>query len=369
MGMLNNEIDILQDITPESMLILSERSEYVRAWWPSFPYAQFDDPCARGILFNTAVEPFDNVDVRWALALSIDIETLAMASFGGMLRVNPLNTPPVGVLQRYYHFPMEEWLVNFELEPGYRPFSTDFAWNMVQRLQAEGVEGLPTNEADAREMFGAGWWRHDPEKAAELLERHGFTNSGGSWMKPDGTPFTITINAPADFETQSARLAFAAAEQWRGFGVDANVQQMVQAAFWDSEALGHFDAIASWPGCGILPDTSINMAGWHGRHIAPLGERAAGAHARWQNPRVNDAIDQALLLPPNDPQVVELMTEVFREIAMELPNLAMFGTSNLVPVNTYYWEGFQTDENPFEGPWWWWSQFKYHLPHYRPAGR
>jgi len=369
MGMLNNEIDILQDITPESMEILSAQSEYVLAWHAGFPYAQFDDPCARGILFNTGIEPFDNLDVRWALALSLDIELLSLASFGGMLRVNPINTPPTDVLQQIYHFPMEQWLTEFELEDGYRPFDTSFAWNMVQRLQAEGVEGLPTTEEGARDLFGVGWWRNDPEKATELLERHGFTNSGGSWLMPDGSPFVIEIGAPADFEIQSMRLAFAVAEQWRGFGIDASVRQMDGATFWDSEALGHFDAIATWPNCGILPDTSMNMAGWHGRHLVPVGERASGSMARWSNPRADELIDAAMQLQPDDPQVVVYMTEVFQIIASEIPNLSMFGTSKFVPVNTYYWEGFQTADNPFEGPWWWWSQFKYYLPHYSPTGR
>ena len=49
LAMIANDVDILQDITPESMQVLTERSDVVRAWHAGFPYADFDDPCERGI--------------------------------------------------------------------------------------------------------------------------------------------------------------------------------------------------------------------------------------------------------------------------------------------------------------------------------
>jgi len=45
-----------------------------------------------------------------------------------------------------------------------------------------------------------------------------------------------------------------------------------------------------------------------------------------------------------------------------MPWIPMFGTSKFVPVDTYYWTGYPTNENFYEGPWWWWSLFKYMTP-------
>jgi peptide/nickel transport system substrate-binding protein len=68
LAMIANDVDILQDITPESMQVLTERSDVVRAWHAGFPYADFDDPCERGISFNNSEFPYDQWQVRWALA-------------------------------------------------------------------------------------------------------------------------------------------------------------------------------------------------------------------------------------------------------------------------------------------------------------
>lgn len=367
MAMLNNEIDILQDITPESMGILLDQSKTVRAWYPGFPYAQMDDPCARGLSFNNLRPPFDNVDIRWALALAMDIQSVSMATFGGMLRVTPIPAPPTTVLQENYHFPMYDWFRSFSLRDGYMPFDDTYATSIVERLRAEGVEGLPATDRDAVSVFGVGWFKYDREKASELLTRNGYTFTNGSWFTPEGNRWQITIGAPADFEIQSMRLAFAVADAWRSFGIDASVRQMDAASYWNAEALGDFAVAAYWPACGLMPDTSMNMQTWHMQYVVPPGERASGNFARWSNSTASAILDEAAVLPPEDPRVVELMTGFYQEMVREIPFLPMFGTSKFVPVNTKYWEGFQTAENPFEGPWWWWSQFKYYLHNLSPA--
>jgi peptide/nickel transport system substrate-binding protein len=74
---------------------------------------------------------------------------------------------------------------------------------------------LPTTEAELVDLFGVGWWKYDVDQAAKLLESIGFTrDANGRWLLPDGAPWSIAINAPADFEVQSGRLAFAVADSW-----------------------------------------------------------------------------------------------------------------------------------------------------------
>jgi|GEM_PF-6133830 len=85
-AMIQHEMDILQDITPESWDVLRQKNKYAKTWYPQFPYATMDDPCERGMSFNTAKAPYDNPDVRWALALMTDIKNVSMATFVGMSR-------------------------------------------------------------------------------------------------------------------------------------------------------------------------------------------------------------------------------------------------------------------------------------------
>lgn len=371
MAAISNEIDVLQDITPESWEILKSKNPESMAWYSGFPYADTNDPCERGIGFNCEDPIYGNKNVRWALALATDIKKVSLATFNGMLRVSPLQLPPTDVLQENYHKPMVEWLKGFELEDGYKPFDESYAKDIVEILKQQGVEGLPEGEQEIIDVFGVGWWKYDLEEAAKLLEKEGFTKDGDTWKKPDGSVWEMSILAPADFEIQSMRLAFAVADSWNKFGVKATVVQQDSATFWNNEATGNFEAGSYWPACGILPDTSVNMEHWNSKYIVPTGEQAPGNRYRWGgegNDKVTEKLNELMELPYDDPAVVEGVTEICKVFVEEQPFIPMFGTSKFVPVTTHYWKGFQTSENQFEGPWWWWSQFKYYTPHFEPTG-
>ena len=185
MAAISNEIDVLQDITPESWEILKSKNPESMAWYSGFPYADTNDPCERGIGFNCEDPIYGNKNVRWALALATDIKKVSLATFNGMLRVSPLQLPPTDVLQEIYHKPMVEWLKDYELEDGYKPFDESYAQDIVEILKQQGVEGLPEGEQEIIDVFGVGWWKYDVEEAAKLLEKEGFTKEGDTWKKPD----------------------------------------------------------------------------------------------------------------------------------------------------------------------------------------
>jgi peptide/nickel transport system substrate-binding protein len=367
---VQNQLDIFTDITPESWDILRAQNPYAKAWFDSFPYANLDDPCERGIQFVNVNPPYDSANVRWALALATNIHEVSLGTFAGALRVSPLPVPPIYILQETYHKPMREWLTNFAFEDGYQPFDPDFAVKMGETLRSQGVEGIPTDEAALVDLFGVGWWKHDPEKAAQMLEAEGFSRSGNAWMKPDGTPWQITINAPANFEVQSQRLAFAVADSWRKFGIDANVQQLEAGSFWSASSNGTFDAGSYWPGCGVMPDVFDSMNGaWNSRFVVPVGQPAPGNTSRHTSETLTALLDEISGYTSTDPKTIELTTEFMKAWVAEMPWLPMFGTSKFVPVVEYYWQGFPSVENHYEGPWWWWSLFKYMTPYFQPTGR
>ncbi|WP_148409938.1 ABC transporter substrate-binding protein [Murimonas intestini] len=369
MAAVNNEIDILQDISPESWEILRKKNENFKAWYDEFPYADMDDACARGISFNCEKEPYNNEDVRWALTLATDIKAVSMATFSGMLRVTPISAPPVSVVQDTYQEPMLGWLKEFELKDGYKPFDDTYASSMVEMLKQQGIEGLPSDEEEMVNTFGVGWWKYDVEEAGKLLTDNGFTQKDGKWYLPDGTLWTIVLNAPADFEIESMRLAFAVADSWKKFGIDVQVKQLDSATFWNAESTGDFEAGAYWPACGNTPDMVEGLAGWNQKYYKPTGEIAfnnAGG-CRYKNEEISEILDSLESVPPSDPKVIEGATDVYKLLVQGRPFIPMFGTSKFVPVNTTYWQGFQSSTNYFEGPWWWWSQFKYYTPHFQPA--
>ena len=105
---IQNQLDIFTDISPEAWDILREGNPNARAWHQNFPWANFDDPCERGIVFSNTQEPWDNQNVRWAMALATDIKSVGLATFAGILRVSPLAVPPVQVIHDAFHKPMRD---------------------------------------------------------------------------------------------------------------------------------------------------------------------------------------------------------------------------------------------------------------------
>lgn len=370
LAMAQNDYDVLTDITPEGLDILRKRNKNVLSWYDKFPWANMDDPCQRGIHFNLQTPPYDKWQVRWALALATNIENVSMGTMSGMLRASPLAVPPVSIVSKNYHEPMANWLAAMTLPDGYKPFDDKFAIRMAARLRREGVDGIPTDAAGVRALFGIGWWKHDPAKAAQLLESVGFKKSGTQWLKPDGTPWKMVMVAPADFEIQSQRLAFAVANEWRSFGIDVPVQQMQGGPFNTAYATGNFDAGSYWgSSCAIGPDLFVRMEGWHSRYARPTGTPASFNRERFSNPVVDAQIDKLSAMSSTDPGVVPAGTAILQEMARQLPVIEMFGTSKFVPVSTYYWDNFPTAKNYYEGPWWWWSSFKYTISQLKPTGR
>ena len=48
------------------------------------------------IVLNDQLEKFKNPDVRWALALLIDIKAVDMASYRGAATISAIDVPPTG---------------------------------------------------------------------------------------------------------------------------------------------------------------------------------------------------------------------------------------------------------------------------------
>jgi peptide/nickel transport system substrate-binding protein len=368
LAMSANDIDILTDISPESLDVLKAQNPKVRAWFTDFPYANLDDPCERGMHFNTSKAPYDNAKTRWALALAINAEQASIATFSGMLRASPLAIPPTTVLMNTYHKPMSAWLSEFALEDGYKPFDPDYAVRLGERLRSEGAAGIPEDPGALRDLLGVGWWKHDPAEATKLLTEAGFKNEGGKWLKPDGTPFTINILAPADFEVESQRLAFAVANEWTQFGIPAQVQQMQAGAFFTAENTGDYEVGSYWgSSCGITSDLFVRMEGWHKDYVRDNGTPSSSNQARYVNDDLSALIDKLRAIPADDAQIVPVGTDILKELVKGLPVIEMFGTSKFVPVNETYWTNYPSADNYYEGPWWWWSNFKFIAAKLKPA--
>ncbi|MGO8506676.1 ABC transporter substrate-binding protein, partial [Rhizobium leguminosarum] len=64
----NHNLDVINDMAPEGMFSIMRDSKSTASWRKGFPFAH-PDPTLPSGRCNTKKAPFDNKDVRWALAL------------------------------------------------------------------------------------------------------------------------------------------------------------------------------------------------------------------------------------------------------------------------------------------------------------
>ena len=162
---LNHQLDIIHDTSPEGMFTLAKQSKDSHGWFPGFPYAH-PDPTLPAVMFNHQLALFDKRDVRWALALLIDIKAVAMASYRGAATISAIGVPPTGGYPESYFEPMESWLKDFKLDTGKRkikPYDPTSASRSRRMLRPSMGEQIPTDPALIAEAFGRGWWK--PESA------------------------------------------------------------------------------------------------------------------------------------------------------------------------------------------------------------
>ena len=366
MAMINNEVDLLCEVTLEEFQTMKESNDKINCWYNDFPYANPDDPGAKGIVFSMGKgAPYDNADFRWGIALALNIDEISMNTFSGAGRAAPIplfnNTQ---FLQDTYTIPMQDWLENFELDLGdgttFKPYDTGYAKRMAESL---GVEG---SDEELISMFGAGWWKHDEEAATKLLEKAGLEKVNGVWNY-EGKPFTFEMSYLADTEFQEARGVQAAYNQLTKFGFQCTITSK-SSATWDVDGgKGNFDIAGYWISAGTLKDFYTGISGFDANLIKPVGETGSGQGLRWKNEKATEIIHELANTSPDDEKSYELHQEFLKECVTDMPNINFLSGTKFVPTNSTYWEGYPNAENPYSGPWWWWSCFKYMLPNITPT--
>ena len=180
------------------MFTLAKQSKTSRGWFKGFPYAH-PDPTLPAVIFNTQNELFKNRDVRWALALLIDIKAVSMASYRGAATISAIGVPPTGTHPddlsraagglaeglRARHRQAQDQAVRPDRRQADRRHAAALAWATRSR---------PTPKEIAK-SFGMGWWKPDPQAAQRAAaSAPASPRSGDKWFTPDGKPFTVKLD-------------------------------------------------------------------------------------------------------------------------------------------------------------------------------
>ena len=374
LAQLNHELDVAE-LSADGLKALLAQSDTSRAYQPTFPFVVNNDPCITGILFNTARPPFDNVDVRWALVLAIDIVEYTSIAVDSSGTLSPVHVPHLGSYPRDYIEPMQDWLKSFTIDVGngetFAPYDPDAPKRVAEYAKSRGYV-FPDTPEFIEQAFGLGWYKYAPDIAEKLLIKNGFSrNADGKWLLPDGTPWKISFMSNTVLSNHDARNSAAAVQQWKKFGIDA---EMYLTENGDGlGAVGDFDVSGAWPAWepwGAGPDLYRTLDRWNSAYIFPVGERTQGIYSRWSSPVMDDIIKRLRETDPFDTEaVIAIGTEGLKEAVKNMPGVPTYGYTGFVGWDEYYWTNWPGSENPYNEPYTHWPNFKYTTPFLQPTGR
>ncbi|MFN8529372.1 MAG: ABC transporter substrate-binding protein [Anaerolineae bacterium] len=373
LAQLTHQLDVAE-LSADGLQALMAQSDSSRAYQPTFPFVVNNDPAITGILFNTAKAPFDNLDVRWALMLAIDIVEYTSIAVNSSGTLSPVHVPHLGPYPADYIAPMQDWLNAFTIDIGngetFAPYDPTAPQRVADDARSRGY-AFPDDPEFIARTFGLGWYKYAPDIAERLLTNNGFSRDGNNmWLLPDGTPWRISFLCGTVLSNHDARNAAAAVQQWRRFGIDASV--------YNSEnmdglgAVGDFDVSGAWPAWepwGAGPDLYRTLDRWNSEYIRPLGERTQGIYSRWSSPEMNDIIRRLRETNPFDTEaVISIGMDGLKEAVRNMPGVPTYGYIGFVGWDETYWTNWPGSENAYNVPYTHWPNFKYTTPFLRPTG-
>jgi peptide/nickel transport system substrate-binding protein len=372
-AMSRGELDVYFDVDFEAFETTLDTTPTARSWYTEFPWAYPNEVSTRQFVFNQETDPiYANKEVRWALALALDIVDLQTEYIGGVAKVTTMPIPPTATLTEIYLDPLEDWLVNLEIEiePGvmYQPYDPTIPDQIAEWAESQGytVPGTP------REVFGTGWWKYDPDVAERLLIKNGFSRDGqGNWLKPDGTPWVLQLQSPPD-ENDAFRMANAAADMWNDFGIDVNLQGLERSVWDQNHVTGQYEVSTPWTSFALASgDSWPEIRGRHPEFYVPNGEdyRNLGGnnHMRINDPRVGEFIDAMAEVNPSSEENYEIVREFLKYWTEEMYFITTISFKKFVTWDERYWTGFPTAENPTYMPLYWFHGGKFAFQSLKPV--
>jgi peptide/nickel transport system substrate-binding protein len=373
LAQLTHQLDVAE-LSASGLTALLAQADTSRAYQPTFPFVVNNDPALTGLSFNTAVAPYDNVDVRWALTLAIDIVEYTSIAVDSAGTLSPVHIPHLGPYPELYIGPMQEWLTAFTLDVGdgetFAPYDAGAPQRVADLARSRGYV-FPDDAEFIGNSFGFGWYKFAPDIAEKLLIKNGFSRGGdGMWLLPDGTPWSITFLAGTVLSNHPERNGVAAIQQWRKFGIDTQMFNTESLA--DLQAVGDFEVSGQWPArepWGAGPDLYRTLDAWNSAYSVAMGERMNGHTGRWTSPEMDSIIQRLRETNPFDTEaVVALGIEGLQEAVRQMPGIPTYGYIGFVGWDETYWTNWPGSENAYNQPYTHWPNFKYTTPFLRATG-
>jgi len=312
--MSSHQLDSVMNITLGAFQAILTKNPGAVAWHKDLPYA-WADPCPRELEFNTEVAPWNDPNMRKAVALIIDrTKNIAIAYEGTTT-----------------------------------PSSTMF-------VQYGGMQ--PYIDAIVKAGYGNDTVAHVDQGQA-LIEAAGYAKNADGIYEKDGKTLSANIIVGND-TIEYIRSNNEIVEELRAAGIDATSQPLTGATADDNRANGNFELAWAWDTCGSVSEPWNSMNHLNTRFYVPIGQRASGnlETQRWNTDGAkaySAIVDQIGVLPLGDPKIVDLVVQAYKYIYDETPFIPLVQAEKLVPFDTTYWTNWPTAENNYNHPATWWN--------------
>lgn len=309
--LIANQLDVCTDLRPAEIVAVLEQNPAIITHTKAPPYGYV---CHWTICigFNALEEPWDNPDIRWAISYAIDRQQAIEVAYGGAGTAAKLPFPDPNTYK------------------GLKECS-----NAIGDL----LQKYDTNE-------------FNPEKSAALMEKNGYVkDSQGFWSK-DGERLTFELGGALDLFGDIGPIV---GEQLRNAGFDT--EYINPPDHWDRIGNGVPTNYVYFTGqLGSIRDPYATLLMYHEDMVQPTGQPGWPNVWRWQNDEFSAIVDEMAMLPIGDPGVVDLFREAMEIWLKELPSLPFIEWIHRIPMNTTYWVGWPTEDDPYvNGAVWQWT--------------
>jgi len=177
-------------------------------------------------------------------------------------------------------------------------------------------------------------YEYDPEKAKQILDRLGFKDVDGDGFRefPNGTKLVIALpfNAGVAFHERTAQLI---AYMLREVGINVELRAYDEATLAQKVYVERdFDITIERFATG--PDPSIAVARLYHGSYAFSGRPYTNAAVSYNNPRVNELLDEATRVPDVSKRK-ELFAEFQKIVAEELPDLCLVEVYDVAAIKSH----------------------------------
>ncbi|TME99268.1 MAG: ABC transporter substrate-binding protein [Chloroflexi bacterium] len=326
--MADGGLDSMMDITLGTFKAIQARNPNVIAWYPQLPYAWLD-PCARNLEFNTAVAPWDDKDMRWAVNFALDRNQIVAIAYEGTTLPSKFFFPAYGPLNKYVDAADEAGLYNKY------PLLT-----------------------------------HDPDRAKQIIESKGYTMGGDGYYQKNGQQLGLTITA-GDTATEHQRIIQVEVEQLQAVGINAVQRNEAEAVWNENRDFGRFEARQGWDACDSVNEPWASMDRFNAKWAVPVGERSPSSKNiwRWKNSEYSAIVDQMGTLPLGDPKLQDLFLQATDIYLNELPDIPITQAKKLIPFDSTHWSGWPTHDKNLIQATTWWQMFPVILQNLHSTGR